>query len=116
MSGEDPWGLGRFSFIGTEGKKIDKKQRQLMFITMYRVCKQTTKKADATTIYRQEWNLLWNNGAVNPNPRTQVIEDLISFIQSNQQQGYKIILAGDANESMRNLSKTKGFGKLMDQC
>jgi hypothetical protein len=117
MSGEDPWGLGRFSYIGTEGKKIDKKQRKLMFITLYRVCdKQTTKKSGAATIYRQEWNLLRNNGVADPNPRAQVIEDLISFIKSNQQQGYEIILAGDAYESMRKLSKIKGFGKLMDQC
>jgi hypothetical protein len=89
-----------------------------MFITLYRVCdKQTSKKAGATMIYRQEWNLLRNNRVADPNPRAQVIEDLISFIKSNQQQGYEIILlAGDANESMQNLSKTKGFGKLMDQC
>ena len=67
-------------------------------------------------IYRQEWNLLRNNRVADPNPRAQVIEDLISFIKSNQQQGYEIILAGDAYESMRKLSKIKGFGKLMDQC
>jgi hypothetical protein len=35
LSGADPWGLGRFSYIGMHGKAIDKKQRKLLLITLY---------------------------------------------------------------------------------
>jgi hypothetical protein len=61
--------------------------------------------------------MLRNHGMENPNPRSQIIDDLTSFlIKSNQQDGYEILLAGDANESMQKLSKTKGLGKLMEAC
>jgi hypothetical protein len=55
-------------------------------------------------------------GMKNPNPREQVIEDLISFIKANQEQEYEIILAADANENMRALSRRQGFGKMMQNC
>lgn len=88
-----------------------------MIITLYRVCANLkTDKTGPKTVFKQEWNMLRNNGMENPNPRSQVIEDLTSFIKSKQKDGYKILLAGDVNRSMRKLSKQKGFGKLMEAC
>jgi hypothetical protein len=34
-SGKDPWGLGRFLYVGTQGKIVNKRQRKLMIITLY---------------------------------------------------------------------------------
>ena len=101
MAGQDPWRLGRFSYVGTKGKSGAK----LLIITLYRVGANISIKRDGPkTVHHQEWNLLRNKGVEDPNPRDQVIEDLISFIKVNQEQEYEIILAADANENMRALS------------
>jgi hypothetical protein len=99
--------------VGTKGKSGAK----LLIITLYRVGANISIKRDGPkTVHHQEWNLLRNKGVEDPNPRDQVIEDLISFIKANQEQEYEIILAADANENMRALSTRKGFGKLMQAC
>jgi len=53
---------------------------------------------------------------MDPNPRDQLIEDLISFIKTNQATGFEIHLMGDANEDMRKVTRQKGIGKLMHEC
>jgi hypothetical protein len=72
--------------VGTRGKSGSK----LLIITVYRVgANLSIKRQEPKTVYQQEWNLLRNNGDENPNPREQVIEDLISFIKANQEQEYE---------------------------
>jgi hypothetical protein len=112
ISGEDPWGMGRFSYVGTKGQSGAK----LLLITLYRVCVNTIKSAGAKTVFQQEWNLLRNKGVEKPKPRDQVVDDLITFIKTNQEQGFEILLAADANENMRALTQHRGFGKLLQAC
>jgi hypothetical protein len=64
MAGQDPWGLGRFSYVGTQGKSGSK----LLVITVYRVSANLSmKRQGPKTVYQQEWNLLRNKGDDNPN-------------------------------------------------
>ena len=113
ISGEDPWGMGRFSYAGTTGKA----GRKLMFISLYRVGKNlSVKKTGPKTVFQQEWQMLRNKGVDNPNPREQVVDDIINFVKTNQEQGWEVIVSGDVNEDMRALSFKKGIGKLMREC
>jgi hypothetical protein len=76
-------------YVGTKGQSGAK----LMMITLvYQVCVNTIKSAGAKTAFQQEWNLLRNKGIEKPKPRDQVVDELITFIKTNQEQGYEILL------------------------
>jgi len=112
LAGDDPWGMGRFSYIGLGGSN----KMKLLIITFYRVGKQTVKTAGPKTVFQQEWHILREKGFDDPNPREQLIDDMISFIATNQEAGYEILLMGDANENMRGLTAKRGIGRLIQAC
>ena len=51
------------------------------------------------TVFRQQWTELRKQGQVNPNPRNQFDRDLLAFLHSIHQQGHRMILLGDFNET-----------------
>ena len=91
--GEDPHGLGRWSFIEIEGR--DKKS--LTLVTGYRVGKQKIEDAGVKTTMAQQYGLLSEKGVEKPNPRQQFITDLKKWMKGRMKDT-EFLLMVDANE------------------
>jgi hypothetical protein len=94
--GEDPMGLGRWSYIILRGKG----SKKIAIITAYNV---SPSRGD-TTANQQQTRLLssyirQNNLPISAHPHRQFILDLQSWIETLIQEGHEIILALDANET-----------------
>ena len=93
--GQDPSGMGRWSYLVVEGKKNSK----VMIICGYRVCSgQNIKSVGPLTAYSQQYYLLREDGKKKPNPQKQFIKDLKLFISTNILTGHEILICLDANE------------------
>jgi len=104
--GEDPYGLGRWSYIVIEGKKRTK----LMVICGYRCCKgQRIQSVGALTAYSQQYHLLKKRGKKYPNPQKQFITDLKKFISESIIDANEILLCVDANEEWNEDSAIKAM-------
>jgi hypothetical protein len=95
QKGEDPLGLGRWSYITLHGKG----SKQITIITGYNAC---PSQGD-TTFYQQQQRLLSklqreHNQQAAPHPRRQFILDSQAWVEHLQAQGHDIILTLDANE------------------
>lgn len=93
--GEDPFGLGRWSYVTLRGKNTTK----VTIVTAYNA---TTSAGDCT-YYHQQLRVLSRlhreqGIASPPNPRHQFILDLQSWLQHLSQEGHQFILAMDAND------------------
>ena len=94
-SGSDKY--GRYSWAEMTGKNDSK----LCTITAYRVCQEkgtTPKSPDSTTAYWQQVQGMIRDGRLNPDPRTQVLTDLTTFINEKKEEGCEVILMMDAND------------------
>ena len=68
------------------------------------------------TAYSQQCHILNIRGNQNPNPREEIINNLIEFINNLKQSGHQIILSIDANEEIKeNQQKNYGIQKLLKQ-
>jgi hypothetical protein len=85
----DPKGLGRWSFV-----KISSKKSSMVIITAYRPC----ATQGPQTAWMQQWVLLRESGAKNPDPIQTFYHDLESQLQEWREQGIEILLLIDANE------------------
>ena len=112
--GEDPSGLGRWSYITLEGQG----GRKLTCITAYRICKGAMK--GVSTSCRQQLKVIndqeMKNGLKASNIdtsylRRKFVDDLILFIQSLQEEGHAIVLGMDANETPEESIDNKGETK-----
>ena len=83
QSGTDATGMGRYSWVTLQGKE----NRTITMISAYRVC--STKTAGPFTAYSQQAHILSIRGKTNPDPRQEIIQDLIDFIQKNKNQTTK---------------------------
>jgi len=72
-----------------------------IIVSAYRVCKQDFDATTNTTT-AQQFHLLQQNGATNPNPRQQFITDLIMQVKKWRQQGKEVLIGMDANEDVDN--------------
>jgi hypothetical protein len=106
-SGEDPHGMGRWSFVRTKGKTAQK----LLVVTVYQVCKQSIRTAGDTTAFSQQWHHLRASGNESPDPRKQFSCDLSNFL--DQFPSDHIIIAGDLNSWLRDPHDDKRFGELV---
>jgi hypothetical protein len=100
-SGEDPFNLGRWSYMTLTGSH----DKLITIITAYRVCNTTLSSTGEKTAYKQQFRLLssrWREQNLNstPDPHRQFIVDLQSWIGSLVDQQHKIILALDNNEDI----------------
>jgi hypothetical protein len=109
-TGNDPSGMGRFSyqtFNGANGTK-------LIFITAYRVCFQVIETAGEKTSFFHQWHSLLQDGHEFPNPRKQVLLDLKDLILTKIGQGYDVCISMDANEELN--SRNNQLSEWMEQC
>ena len=97
--GSDPT-QGRWSWVRLQGNKSSNGKRvNIRLINAYRVCqKYMTEKTH--TSYMQQYEIQIKEGIADPQPFTQVITDLIKFINECKKEGDEIILCLDANEEM----------------
>jgi hypothetical protein len=89
----DPSGLGRWS-----GATFSLPSYNLHIITSYRPNKDN--KINSNTTYQQQCRILQQRGIDNPNPSSQVLNDLFKVIKSMHQQQDKVILMWDANDTL----------------
>ncbi len=97
--GEDPHGLGRWSYMILRGKGTTK----VAVITAYNVSQKYHLEHGERTAYKQQYRLLSaairnNNLPIAPNPRRQFIMDLQAWIEHLIHTEHDIILSMDANE------------------
>jgi len=81
ISGKDPSGMGRWSFIEMEGKEAHRR----IFVSGYWSCNQNTRLGLAM-YHDQQIRILMDQGQTNPDPHHQFLEDLISQIRTWHQQ------------------------------
>jgi hypothetical protein len=74
--GADPSGQGRWSHVILSGRATD-----VMFISAYRACQKAGAKAGPLTSYAQQWTMSRAAGKVHPDPRNDLIADLIQFVK-----------------------------------
>lgn len=74
--GADPSGQGRWSYVKIGGQAID-----VMLISAYRVCQKAGATVGPLTAYLQQWTMSREEGNQNPDPRHNVITDLLQFIR-----------------------------------
>jgi hypothetical protein len=89
--GQDPKGLGRWSY-----QKISSKRKSITFVTAYRPC----VSQGPSTSWMQQWILLRESGCQTPNPIQQFYDDLEEFLTKCKKSGSEIVLMIDANESI----------------
>jgi hypothetical protein len=102
MKGQDPFGLGRWSFIMLRGKN----DTRLTIITAYRVCQKASLSRGVKTAYMQQVRALKNRNLTDhvktaiAEPNRQFILDLQAWIQHIKSQGHLIILNLENNEDL----------------
>jgi len=94
--GEDPYGLGRWSYITLRGQGDSK----ISIVTAYQAC----QSSGDGTYYQQQLRLLSRlhhelNIVSLPAPRRQLILDLQAWLEALKSEGHHFILSMDANES-----------------
>jgi hypothetical protein len=98
--GQDPYGLGRWSYVTLQGKLSTK----ITIITAYRVSQKTYSSAGPKSAYMQQYRaiqaeyLRLHKLSTTPEPNCQFILDLQAWIGHLQQEGHRIILNMDNNE------------------
>jgi hypothetical protein len=102
QKGQDPHGLGRWSYVTLQGKMSSK----VTIITAYRVSQKTSLSAGPKTAYMQQYRaiqtelLLQHKVGITPNPNRQLILDLQAWICNLQKDNHQIILNLDNNEDL----------------
>jgi hypothetical protein len=83
-------------------------------VCVYRVCQTKEDNPGIFTAYHQhqQYTGLRSIGIRDPNPRQQVLLDLIALIDEKRQEGYRPIIMMDANEDWVNESHKKQGNKL----
>ena len=109
-AGEDPSGLGRWSYITLEGQG----GRKVTFITAYRICSGTMRGTSTSCMQQKK---VLNNQEMREGMRTsspdtnflrrKFIEDLAIFIQALKDAGHAIVLGLDANETPKESMKNE---------
>ena len=94
MSGSDPHGLGRWTYITLQGKE----GRKVVVVTLYRLA-QASQPLGHRTAYNQQFRLLRRQGKKKPLPKKQVCEDLLIQIKQWEKDS-EIIIMVDANSSL----------------
>jgi hypothetical protein len=105
-NGKDP--LGRFAWqeILLDG------QRTLLVITAYRIVQSRTKGSGPATSMMQQWRKLRAKGIENPNPRQQILTDLITFVKPYEQAGNEVLIMLDVNDSIDSAHMDKFMDEL----
>ena len=70
---------------------------KLIVITAYRVSQLSATGAGPETSVMQQWRRLRAQGIENPNPRQQMLDDLLTFAKTHEGAGNEVIIMMDAN-------------------
>ena len=89
--GSDKW--GRFCWQTYRGKRDE----GIVVITAYRVCHEASDHPGPFTAYTQQYTAMREEGIASPNPRKQILADLLSLIDAKRLEGFRPILMMDAN-------------------
>ena len=95
--GEDPWGLGRWSYLLLSGKK----NRRVLSVNGYRVCKATAASSGEKTAYKQQYNILRGRQTGTVDPRRQCVLDMQVWLVYFIAQGIEVIFYLDGNENLK---------------
>lgn len=91
-----------------------KGDRHLYLITAYRVCQQSSAHIGPETAYLQQEYMLSLEGFVSPDPRKQVILDLMQSIKEWQSSNDEVLVSMDVNEQIGDTAH--GLTLLMREC
>ncbi len=105
-TGSDTSGLGRWAYCELVGRN----GRRFLIITAYRVGDQQPT-IGSTKVYTQQYQILLEQGDLNPNPRAAFVTDIIAFIQQ-WQSTHDILLCMDTNDSTIR-SKDRGLETIL---
>ncbi len=105
-SGSDP--LGRWTFMALEAAR----NKEVVIITLYRVCAQHTSVGEGTIYMQQKKDLLDATGK-DVDPRQDILDSLTTSIQHEHAKGNLVILIGDANEDLSKEEST--FNQFLSQ-
>eukprot|EP01082_Thalassiosira_pseudonana_P012507 g11093.t1 g11093 contig5:73613-75625(-) len=105
-TGTDKW--GRFCWMELRGQRDE----GWVIISAYRVCQEESHKPGALTAYMQQYTAMLSAGITRPNPRQQILDDLLHLITSKREQGFRPILLMDANEDW--VTNSHGKNQLAD--
>jgi hypothetical protein len=99
FKGQDPFGLGRWSYITLRGKG----GKLVTFISAYRVSQKHSSSVGMKTAYMQKYRAikakyLQHQHTSNPSPQRQIILDLQAWIQHLQENNHQIVLNIDYND------------------
>ena len=89
--------LGRFCWVTLRGRRDE----GVLVITAYRVCHELYHNPGAFTAYQQQFTGLLTAGHSNPNPRRQILTDLLQLMRTYRAKGFRPILMMDANGDYR---------------
>jgi hypothetical protein len=92
-SGTDP--LRRWSWVSLHGQG----GKKFTTITFYRPC--ISSSTGECTIHLQQMHDLLTAGHDNPNPRSQLLDDLRVFIQQLHDDNHTVLLMGDMNSAVQ---------------
>jgi hypothetical protein len=93
--------LGRFCWTTLRGRRDE----GILVITAYRVCHESHHNPGPFTAYQQQFTGLLKTGLLNPNPRRQILTDLLQLIRTHRVNGFRPILMMDANGDYRGSDK-----------
>ena len=107
--GEDPSGLGRWTFMTLFGKK---NSRTTIF-NMYRQFDSPIYSVGEATVIKQQW-LLLQEQRKDIHPHNAAIIDIIEAIKKKQKEGHEVLIALDGNEKF--IQYKGGIARLCHEC
>jgi hypothetical protein len=94
----DTSGMGRW----TEAELLGKRNKKLVIITAYNVCKGNIGTIGPRTAFVQQYHIIKQKDPTNvPNPRTQMLTDLGKRIHELKNNKSEVILMWDANDTLQ---------------
>lgn len=85
--------MGRFGWYALRGKRDE----GVLVIVAYRVCHKASDNPGPFTAYQQQHTLMRAAGMANPNPRKQILSDMMALIKLKQTEGLRPIVMMDPN-------------------
>ena len=85
--------MGRFCWYTLRGGRDE----GVLVITAYRVCQEPSDNPGPLTAFSQQYTALREAGVEKPNPRKQILKDMLDLINEKRLQGFRPILMMDAN-------------------
>ena len=92
--------LGRMCWMTFRGKRDE----GIMIVSGYRTPHKKSDRPGSTTAFTIQWEALRKLGVKDPDPRQRFLDDLSKLIEEKRAEGYRPIIAMDANEDWVNNS------------